>query len=291
MITDCPACRRQFRVYAWQLSAAGGLVQCGYCGERYNALERLHDQPLPATPALPSSAADHSSPGVVDEPQFYIPGSQQASAPVYDEVTAEEYTTPGVPVADGDLKAGMQEQTGDDEGDEIPPELLIPERPAPPLWGRLLWGLGILLLITMVIVQLAWFNRDRLLERYPEYRPLVKSLCERYGCETVREYDLDAIVLLNRDVRDHPRYSDTLLVNATVENQSDHVQPYPRIRLILYDTGGNISGYRIFNPELYLENGVDIEAGMPVRVPVHIVLELTGATEAAVSFEFDFIKY
>ena len=87
----------------------------------------------------------------------------------------------------------------------------------------------------------------------------------------------------------HPQYDDTLLVNATISNRSGRVQPYPRIQLALFDTNGRVIASRKFKPEEYLDNSINIEDGMPVEQPVHFVLELTGPTRTAVSFEFRFL--
>ena len=46
MYTTCPSCVRQYRIRAKQLSIAAGVVRCGYCGEQFNALVRLSDEPL-----------------------------------------------------------------------------------------------------------------------------------------------------------------------------------------------------------------------------------------------------
>jgi hypothetical protein len=95
--------------------------------------------------------------------------------------------------------------------------------------------------------------------------------------------------LLNRDVRDHPRYDQLLLVNITIENQADLPKPYPAILLVLYDTNGRIIGYRRFTPAQYLDAAVDAGAGIMPRQPVHLVLEIADAGESAVSFEFYFL--
>ena len=96
--------------------------------------------------------------------------------------------------------------------------------------------------------------------------------------------------MVNRDVRDHPRYSDALLVNATISNRSAEVQPFPVVQLSLFDTAGRIIGARRFTPEEYLDESIDMERGMLPDKPVHIVLEVTGPTEGAVSFEFRFLR-
>lgn len=70
MYTDCPGCKRQFHINAEQLSAAKGLVKCGFCGQQFSALDRLHDkpviQPKPGPPVIMEQ--EH-----VAEPQFLIP--------------------------------------------------------------------------------------------------------------------------------------------------------------------------------------------------------------------------
>ena len=47
MFTRCPACLTQFRVRAQHLTAAGGRVRCGACGQAFDAVSRLSDQPMP----------------------------------------------------------------------------------------------------------------------------------------------------------------------------------------------------------------------------------------------------
>jgi predicted Zn finger-like uncharacterized protein len=48
MYTQCPECHARFRVGAGDLSAAGGTVRCGRCGDAFNALARLSDSVPPA---------------------------------------------------------------------------------------------------------------------------------------------------------------------------------------------------------------------------------------------------
>jgi hypothetical protein len=96
-------------------------------------------------------------------------------------------------------------------------------------------------------------------------------------------------VLLNRDVRLHPNYANTLLVNATMANQGDRAQPYPVIQFALFDTSGKVIAAREFAPQEYLDNSINLDQGMPVNQPVHFVLEIAGPAQGAVSFEFRFL--
>ncbi len=292
MITDCPSCSRQFRIYAWQLSAAKGTVQCGFCGEQFNALERLHDLPIATKQDLEDIAALD---GELEEPQFDIPGAEGNSDGVqYDPDVSEpalEQDEPGDNAIDNESSETYFSEQQDTmlADDERAHEILGTHESQPSRWKIFFWFIAVTLLFIVATTQLVWFNRDRILSAYPEYLPYARKVCERFECKLVRARDIQSIVLLNRDVRDHPRYADTLLVNATMENQSEIIQPYPDLRLTLYNTEGQVTGYRIFKPLEYLDQSIIIEDGMPVKIPVHIILELTGSTSAAVSFEFNFI--
>ena len=295
MITDCPNCHRQFRINATQLSAANGVVQCGFCGEQYNSLERLHDRPLLNSEIeepdyIVEDDEEVTESEILEEPQFEIPKIQPEET--NDNVISRELlSTMARRITVTTIANNQQpiESSIGIEGDELAMELFEQSEKKQSNFGTILWTSGTMVLVFVILVQITWFNRDWILNRVVQYRPIARQFCEKYGCEMTRERDLSAIVLINRDVRDHPRYTEALLVNATIENQSEFIQPYPVIRLTLFGTEGNITGYRTFNPADYLDESINMEFGMPVSVPVHLVLEITGATDAAVSFEFNFI--
>lgn len=289
MFTDCPACKRQFHIYAPQLSAAGGQVRCGFCGEQFNALERLHDKPAANPPAAEEQEQEA-------EPQFIIPEPQdrepEAASP---RVEVEETEKPPAPHVKVDpapkMVAGVKSAiAGLHRATEygLTRDLLEQPEQKPALVIRVLWWAGILVMILFAATQLAWFNRDEIMSRYPGTVPWFQRVCEKVECEVIRHRDLSSIVLLNRDVRDHPRYEDALLVNATMSNQSQTLQAFPEVQLNLYDTEGNLIAYRRFKPEEYLDDSINILEGMKPNVPVHFVLEVLGSVEGAVSFEFEF---
>ena len=313
MFTDCPSCARQFRIHAEQISAANGLVRCGYCGVQFNTLERLHDKPLPESELAPPPKAEVSVDTKLEpEPQFDISIAENELSidrPEDKDVASDEITgdfgilfndikeiSAGLEVNPDDMAIGHQDNNEADSHAKLaidyPEELeefLVEKQARQNPTGRLLWGLAALFVAVLIVAQAAWFNRDDLLYRYPELMPWMKQLCEKLDCELIRSRDVAAIKLLNRDVRSHPRFVDTLLVNATMTNLSQGVQLFPRVQLTLFDTSGNIVAFREFKPAEYLDNSIGIDEGMPPNYPVHFVLEVTGPTEGAVSFEFRFL--
>ncbi len=150
------------------------------------------------------------------------------------------------------------------------------------------WLIVAVLLILLGLGQAAWFHRDYVYHHWPQVLPWAQQLCERIGCQVHRLRQPAAIELLNRDVREHPVYEDTLLVNATITNRSGARQPYPRIQFALYDTEGKALAYREFAPTDYLDDSLPVSAGMPADTPIHVVFEVASTAEGAVSFEFGF---
>lgn len=298
MFTDCPSCRRQLRLRADQLSAAGGLVQCGFCGRQFNALERLRDRPLPRSSTTADTGIDAGE-SAGDEPWFDIPASGNGEPAGRARVTGAEKTGHGQtgprlqPEQRGEANADVSPDTPrqmEGHSETMPPEWLLEDEPRSGRRFRFVWLTGVFLLLLVLAAQLAWFQRDRLLQEYPWMLPWAQKVCERFQCELLRHRDLSAIEVVNRDVRDHPRYRDALLVNATISNQSQDLQSFPVVQLNLYDTSGKIIAYRRFRPDEYLDKSIDIEGGMRPGKPVHIVLEVAGPAEGAVSFEFRFLQ-
>ena len=262
MFTDCPSCRHQFKVRARHLSAAAGEVRCGFCGHQFNALKRLRDEPLPA------SSGPETDPGIatgVDEPVFELPEVPPAPAAVQKPVRTAT-TAATVEVLD-----------------------LFAETPPQRARFRTLWAVLLVLLLLAIAAQVAWFQRDYLLQRYPRLLPAVETLCARFRCSVLRNRDLTAIKVVDRDVRLHPRFQQALLVNASFVNRSRRPQPYPTLQVVLYDTAGHVTAYRNFTPTEYLDRSIPLIAGMGPDALIHVVLELAGPTDSAVSFELGFL--
>lgn len=280
LFTFCPACQRQFRLHAAQLSTAAGKVECGLCGHQFNALTRLHDNPVPIEQlqhkpdSVPISALEPS----VDMPLSEAEKVSPKESKIYDQET----------VRNSLARDAFEELTIDLESD-LPDELHAYSPNKKNRWTTVSWTLGAMLLGLTIIVQLAWFNRDLLLTHYPELLPVAKKLCKQFDCRLFRHKDISSIKLLNRDVRSHPLYVDSLLINATMMNTSATVQSFPSLQLALFNISGQVIAYQEFKPQEYLQHNTDIWVGMVPELVVHFVLEVSGKIQDAVSFEFHFI--
>jgi hypothetical protein len=218
---------------------------------------------------------------------------QKPQEPVIAAVEHEQATVTSVELPRGAFE-GVQLQRRVAETVDEPQfdlsEALLEPAPAPRIRaGFQVWPVAVLAMILLFALQAAWFNRDAMLGAYPQLSPWVEQLCARFQCTLFRQSNLAAIRIINRDVRVHPEYSDTLLVNATMANMSGQTMPYPVIQFTLFDTNGHMLGYRELTVSEYLDPSIDINKGMAPEQPVHVVLEIAAPTQDAVSFEFRFL--
>jgi hypothetical protein len=302
------------------------MVKCGFCGVQFNALERLRDKPIARTESSrtgngisePLPEPVFVIPGEAEPAARQQPLHKSVEAPVksdrHSHPEAAHQHSPGIPIDENGrilfpesgsagtvrVESGARQRpthvhiSPDEHGLERDKSFdfsaALTEQPAakalrPVRWY---WLAGVIFMILLAASQLIFFNRDAILQRYAFTIPWYSRLCETFACELIRWRDLSAIKLLNRDVREHPRYQNALLVNATMSNQSQTIQAYPIVQLNLYDTNGNMVAFRQFHPEEYLDAGLDITGGMAPNVPVHFVLEVMEPMAGAVSFEFEF---
>ena len=161
------------------------------------------------------------------------------------------------------------------------------DRPRSRLRG--IWITMTVLFCVALMLQFAWILRAEILAKFPTADPIYKFVCTHLGCEYKTADLTTAIELIARDVRDHPQYINTLLVNATLVCHSSTANNYPVLELGLYGQTGEAIGIRRFEPREYLDKSIDPAVGMPPNQPVYIVLEIAGVDSRAVSFEFSFL--
>lgn len=303
MLTQCPKCETIYRLGAADLGSAQGFVECGECGERFNALERLADEPKfsagqsplasgdgAAAPPLPDAKA-----GPASGPVFVLLDTDEATATI-EPAAAQTLSESEHAILFTDPGAEFGEEPAEDiesvDLDEVPSilqaEVAALNRPRRERL-RWLWMWLAILFTAGLTLQLAWVFRDRMLAALPDTRPLYVAACEQLGCRIEPPAATRAIELLSRDVRDHPQYLNTLLVNATLVSRSKTATAFPIIELGLYGHTGEVIGIRRFEPREYLDKSIDLAAGMPPNRPVTIVLEIAGVGRRAVSFEFTFL--
>jgi len=288
MLACCPQCNTYFRVSAEQLKAARCRVRCGVCLQAFDALAHLHDDEeicrlgadQAAVPQLEFKRAEER------------PGTGGAGGMAGDDDSPTIRETEVLP--EWTMESIPKEESGEGlasvvvENEDIPPSLEVVSVPASG-WKAFAWrGSGVALLGAL-LAQAGWFHGDILSRHIPGLSPPLEALCKQWGCPWTTHRELQRVRLSSQDVREHPRYEKTLLVNAELVNEAEAPQPYPILQLSLYQSSGAVLAGRRFEPREYLDASIPIEEGMKPGQPVHIVLEVVAPEQDAVSYEFGFL--
>lgn len=197
-------------------------------------------------------------------------------------------------------RSGNQADTAKDETDLPAPEENIPhalrrslemldQTPRRSLGKTLLMSLLILLLLGGLGFQVVLFRNVALAQMYPKLIPVLTQVCNRIPCRYSGKVDVSQIKLINRDVRSDPKHPNALLISATFVDQAPFDQPYPIIKITLYDLGGNVVASRRFTPKEYLQKMYNRFLLMESGTPVHVTLAVLDPGKDAINFEFSFL--
>jgi len=123
-------------------------------------------------------------------------------------------------------------------------ETLHPTEPKGTPWWQ---GLLILLLLVLLGLQLAWFNRVQLLQL-----PQTNPLCQWLDCSVVHPRDPTAFEVISRQLQADPTVPGALRLQLRYRNTAERSQPLPQLQLALFDNAGSTLARRTFLPHEYL---------------------------------------
>ncbi len=253
MYTRCPGCHTVHPVNALLLAQERGKYRCGKCRQINNALESLFDE--------------WPDPG--DQPP--VAGKLPVLGFKLDLEEAKQAR-----LSPGGTSSFTDEESRGEQGTGRSKKML-----------RAAWITTAIALLILVTAYLAEFFQQPLPDFPSAGDVLVKTgLKEPPPAALLR--DPDQIQLLSRDLRSHPTRPDTLSLSLTIVNRAGRYQAFPRLEVILLDSGGQTLINRLFKPDEYLVEGADIETGMTPQAYLHINLDLADPGRQAVGFELHF---
>jgi predicted Zn finger-like uncharacterized protein len=223
---------------------------------------------LPGEELASANPKDHSEPSRQD--RYSKPSAQTASAQRSTELAQRQF---GIP---SDLR-----------GRETPQPAPTPaEKKSSPSRG--IWIAASLLLSLLLLGQLAWYQRTSLLA-HRDFRPWLDRACALAGCQLPLRVDLENFVLVDRDVKPHPRVKGALLISASLKNAAAFAQNYPIVEVRLSNIGRQTIAMRRFAPINYLRDAAVIADGIPADASLPIIFEVLDPGPRAVNFEFEFL--
>jgi hypothetical protein len=156
-------------------------------------------------------------------------------------------------------------------------------------WMRYSLGaLAMLLSVTLLASQYAWFNSEQLAHN-PRYRLLLTRFCLLTHCELPAANDISRIKSSNLVVLKHPRAKGALLLDTILTNYASFEQAYPSLYVQFSDMQDQVVASRVFTPQEYLGGDLAGSTAMPVRRPIHLSLELVDPGERAVNYKIQLL--
>lgn len=304
MYVVCPSCQDVFKITSAHLAAAQGHVRCGGCHGVFDATASLYDSLEEAGQAVQRMrAAEHDIDDVVDVALAGIEDAPDADPdrptttaaperllepsaltgvdsdcyawPVAGELAPARVGSPAVP------DVGSQSQLSEvlEDVDDTPSAIS----------GKIWWGVAASVLLSVLITgQYIWKERY-LLAANQGVRPWLERYCALLHCDLPLRSDVARIEILEREVRDHPRVKDALLVTATFVNEAPFVQSYPVFEISFSDVSGTPVSVRRFEPREYLPEATAVDKGLQPGNKTQLVLEVLDPGKKAVSFQLDFL--
>ncbi|WP_321965369.1 zinc-ribbon and DUF3426 domain-containing protein [Paraburkholderia sp. J7] len=176
--------------------------------------------------------------------------------------------------------------------DGASPFAVTREAPARPRGSRgLVWRiLGTLIaivLLALLVVQLAWWQRETVMVYWPDSQPLYQQACAQLGCRVLPPRDIDGLLVEPSDLRQVDNEPHHLELKVPLRNRFNVALAYPAIELSLLDRQNNIVVRRVLWPQDYVTPGTSIEAGLPARTTQTMIVRLDTGDVVASNFRIE----
>ncbi len=249
---------------------------------------------IPEAPATTIGAfGSNHAPGVAvtedEEPDSYL--EETGLEPEVFET--ETYTTPVEHV----MEESIEDESDSEETDVL--SAVEPEQRDPlsieatlteereKKGGRIFWTLGCILLILVAVAQASWLGRQELM-RYPEGRQLLGAVCIIGGCQLPPRRAPKQFKVLSRSIISHPEVPNALKINITFLNEAEFPQPYPKLRIGLYNRDQKLVVQRYFNPLEYLGRNPDKAELLEPEQALEIEMDVEDPGKDVTGFKLDF---
>lgn len=303
MFTQCSNCETVFKLSAEVLRAAGGQVRCGKCGDVFNALAHLAEDPSAFTTGeteidlearadrileSPAPPTPRRAPPGLPSDEDSLPGVEITQLQIVDDETSLEYTLPP-----GELDRVFVEEEPAPEEPSAPDEgsRRVPRRSSPfdlaapePSGSRGMWRSAAIAAGVLLLVQVIHHNREWLSANTPLSAPL-RAIYSTVGKPVTPLANLSAYQLRQWGVTGDPAGAGSLRVRASILNAAAQLEPYPLLRVTLANRFGGSIGTRDFEPSEYL--GKPIAKLLAPGERVDATLDILDPGNSAEGFEID----
>lgn len=217
---------------------------------------------------------------------------EEDSAPQEESLMPEESPAPGEEIIDSQLSSirerpEEEQNTRSQEGESNYQINQMFEKQGIS-YRTVAWGLGSLLLISSLALQLTWHYRDQVVH-ITYGQQILAHICKLAGCNAPQRRDTSRIQIEHRDLRAHPEISNALLLQLGIANHAAFDQPFPDLQLSLFNDNEKLIAGRRFKPSEYLPTGLQHNGVMRRSQTISVALELLDPGKDVTGFKFDFL--
>lgn len=284
MFTRCPKCKEVHPLTAAVLSRSTGLVQCGRCNRIFNALSFLSDDWHASQTFNPEESSGGELPILGGRSKRNVRHVVAAPAQKTTTDSSKNEVTPSNAETSPASNETDTEQT--DEVTETEQATEESQSGKPRTW---LWGLAAFGLLLITVVNVGWTYRDHWLKQPGVHQWLLSTGWVKAEKPKGMFASPTEIQLVSRDMHTHPTRTGILVLSVTFVNLAKQTQAFPVLRITLLDGGNSPIAQRRLQPEEYLREGANIDAGLAPDVFLPVLLELADPGEQAVGFEIEFL--
>jgi len=283
MLTECPHCQTLFRITQEQLAQAKGNVRCCRCGEIFDAQEQLQgpsensSDPITVENGIAATEAQPDR----EEQDALLTELSHDIQDVAENLPATQDAAPPLTTSESENRAALGR---DQKTPDLEPSFGEAKKPS-----SIIWSFASLLTLAALLLQLAWFERDLLIQ-HPDGEKLLKVMCQSLGCTPPPLKNTRKIEVVSRNFGMHPDKAGILQFHLTIISHTHFDQVYPKLQLNLFNTNGLLQASRIFEPAEYLSGTWQQQPTlMPAEREIEILMELLDPGEDVTGFKLEFL--
>jgi len=255
MVTRCPACGTNFRVYDEQLAARGGQVRCGQCATVFDALATLVAEPEATDVETTPEPARLAPADELAQVEAFVARSAGSAAPPEPEISLTE--------SEADYDFGPR--------DAARARLLTAR-----------WAFACLVAVVVLAVQMAHAYRGEVALLWPGSRPWLGALCREPGCTIPLPQHAELVGIESSELAAERAAAGVLTLSGVLRNRAQFAQALPSLEITLTDAQDRALVRRVLAPRDYLgdrasRDGV-FPAGSEMNFRVHIDASGLGAS-------------
>ncbi|MFZ6873145.1 DUF3426 domain-containing protein [Undibacterium sp. Di27W] len=221
-----------------------------------------------------------------DHGELAEPGDAVSLNDAVDEDSHQKAYIDAAEVALAQQAAINEDSSSDIEVEQDKPNFVIQaeKQRARKRMANIMLGLMIVLLIPLLVGQSAYIFRNQLAVRLPDTRPWLQQACKYLSCQVALPAQIEKIIVDSNELQNLAPERNVFMLVMQIQNQSDVVQTWPNIELVLNDIKDKPLLQRAFTPADYLTEKDKLEKGFAAGGEQNIKLYFELPTLKAAGF-------